>query len=52
METEGCSYVFSKEEQLIAIKEVYEGRAKCCLMWEEPLVPNSAVCYGIRTLWR
>ena len=18
-----------------------------CLMWEEPLVPNSAVCYGI-----
>ena len=62
MVAEGCSYVFSevvyfslglsgmslKEEQLSAIKAVYEGRAKSGLMWEEPLVPNSAVCYGIR----
>ena len=41
-----------KEEQLTAIKAVYEGMALCCLMWEKPLVPNSAVCYGIRTWWR
>ena len=23
-----------------------------CLIWEEPLLPYSAICYGTRTWWR
>ena len=46
--------VFEKEEQLSAIRQFMKGgrNVSVCLIWEEPLLPNYAVCYGTRTWWR
>ena len=46
----GLSGMSLKEEQLSAIKAVMKGGHS--VLWEEPLLPNYAICYGTRTWWR